>query len=273
MHLTRFLDPNGVPHFGIDLGDGTANRLSGSPLDGPIKPTGEICAITKRLAPIAPANIYCIGLNYTAHAAESGHAVPEHPCVFMKPTTSLCHPGDPIRIPASSHGPEVDYEAELAIVIGTIARDVDERDAMSHVLGFTCANDVSARWWQKHGGGGQFVRGKSFDTFCPLGPVIVTVGDAEDEVADPGDLRVRSMLNGNVMQDDTTANMMFSVPELISRLSRDTTLLPGTVILTGTPEGVGYARKPPVFLTPGDEITVTIDGIGSLSNPVLMAKS
>ena len=273
MHLTRFIDDQGQTHFGIDRGDGSADRLARNPLHHPIEPTGDVRPIARRLAPVDPVNIICIGLNYTAHAAESGSAVPDHPCVFMKPTTAANDPGAPIVLPACSNGPEVDYEAELAVVIGRTAKDVTERDALDYVLGFTCANDVSARWWQKRGGGGQFVRGKSFDTFCPLGPVLVTPGNGDEEIADPRKLRIRSILNSNVMQDDTTANMMFSVSELISRLSKDTTLPGSSVILTGTPEGVGFARNPPVFLSAGDEITVEIEGIGALTNPVVAAEA
>ncbi|MCB1775707.1 MAG: fumarylacetoacetate hydrolase family protein, partial [Gammaproteobacteria bacterium] len=177
-------------------------------------------------------------------------------------------PGETIRIPAAcEHGPEVDFEAELAVVIGKEARNVGVDEALRYVLGYTCANDVSARRWQKHGGGGQWVRGKSFDTFCPLGPVIVTA----DEIPDPQRLAIRSELNGEVMQSSTTADMIFSVAELVAFLSRDTTLAPGTVILTGTPEGVGFARKPPVFLDDGDTITISVGAIGTLSNPVRMA--
>jgi len=277
MRITRFIDDRGDTLFGLDRGDGTADRLRRSPLLGPIEPTGQVHAIAHRLAPLEPINILCIGLNYAAHAAEHGAAPPEHPCLFMKPTTALNHPGDPIVLPASSRGPEVDYEAELAVVIGKTARDVREQDALDHVLGYTCANDVSARWWQKHGGGGQYVRGKGFDTFCPLGPVIVPQvgrgdGNAADGIADPQALAIRSLLNDRVMQEDTTASMIFPVSELIARLSRDTTLLPGTVILTGTPSGVGQAHDPPVFLKAGDHIRIEIEHLGALPNPVKAAE-
>jgi 2-keto-4-pentenoate hydratase/2-oxohepta-3-ene-1,7-dioic acid hydratase in catechol pathway len=149
-------------------------------------------------------------------------------------------------------------------VIGRAARNVSRENALSHVLGYTCANDVSARDWQKHGGGGQWCRGKTFDTFCPLGPALVTA----DEIADPGGLKIRTVLNGEVMQDCTTGDMIFDVPALIAFLSGSTTLQPGTVILTGTPHGVGMARNPPVWLREGDTVTVEIDGIGALTNPV-----
>jgi len=161
----------------------------------------------------------------------------------------------------------VDYEAELAVVIGRTARNVPQQEALDYVLGYTCANDVSARRWQKRGGGGQWVKGKSFDSFCPLGPVIVT----SDEIGDPQALGLRSILNGSVMQDGNTSDMIFPVARLIHLLSQDTTLLPGTVILTGTPSGVGFTRTPPVFLAPGDEIVVEIENIGRLLNPVVQA--
>ncbi len=150
------------------------------------------------------------------------------------------------------------------MVLGKTARDVPEARALEHVLGYTAANDVSARWWQKSGGGGQFVRGKGFDTFCPLGPVLVTA----DEIPNPQALGIKTILNGQVMQDHTTADMIFTVAQLISFISQDTTLLPGTVILTGTPQGVGMARKPPVFLKPGEEVVIEVEKIGRLVNPV-----
>jgi 2-keto-4-pentenoate hydratase/2-oxohepta-3-ene-1,7-dioic acid hydratase in catechol pathway len=216
----------------------------------------------------SPANIFCIGLNYRKHAEETGAELPVHPVVFMKPTTAAIGPGEAIRIPAAcEHGPEVDYECELAVVIGRPGRNIPEADALRHVKGFTCANDVSARRWQKNGGGGQWVRGKSFDTFCPLGPQLVAL----DQIGDPQNLRITTTLNGRVMQDSNTCDMIFAVPRLIAFLSRDTTLLENTVILTGTPSGVGVARSPQVFLKPGDEVTVEIEKIGRLTNPVVAA--
>jgi len=248
--------------------DGDRAELLDGELFGQLLPTGETGEIIRRLAPLDPVNIFCIGLNYREHAAETGAALPENPVIFMKPTSALNHPGAPILLPACSrHGPEVDYEAELAVVIGRAARNVPEAQALDYVLGYTCANDVSARRWQKHGGGGQWVRGKGFDSFCPLGPVLVTA----DEIADPQALGVRSLLNGRTMQESNSADMIFSVARLIHLMSQDTTLLPGTVILTGTPPGVGFARKPPLFLAPGDEIVIEIDRIGRLVNPVLDA--
>jgi 2-keto-4-pentenoate hydratase/2-oxohepta-3-ene-1,7-dioic acid hydratase in catechol pathway len=267
MRIIRFLDDEGREAFGIPTVDGWAQRLRGTPYSF-LEPTGEATRVVTLLAPVAPVNIFCIGLNFPAHADETGAAVPDHPAVFMKPTSALNHPGAPIVIPSScKHGPEVDFEAELAVVIKRRARDVAETEALDYVLGYTAANDVSARRWQKHGGGGQWVRGKGFDSFCPLGPALVTA----DEIPDPQNLRIRSMLNGKIMQDGHTGSMMFSVARLISLLSRDTTLFPGTVILTGTPPGVGFVRQPPVFLAPGDVIRVEVESIGSLENPVASA--
>lgn len=223
--------------------------------------TAEELQPAKRLAPVAPRNIIAIGLNYREHARETGKPIPTDPVVFAKLTTSLNHPGDPILLPAVSRS--VDFECELAVVIGRVTRDVSPGQALEHVFGYTCANDVSERYWQQHLG--QWVRAKSFDTFCPLGPWIETA------IADPNALRIRTILNGQVMQDSTTADMIFSVAELVSFLSRDLTLLPGTVILTGTPPGVGVARKPPVFLKDGDSVTVSIEGLGELTNPVRAA--
>ncbi len=267
MRIIRFLDAAGSVCLGRDLGGGRAQRLTGD-LFGGLKDTGEVVPVQRLLAPVSPPNIFCIGLNYREHAKESGSPIPENPVVFMKPTTALNHPGQPIRLPRScTHGPEVDYEVELAAVIGRTCRDVPPEQALDYVLGYTVANDVSARKWQRNNGG-QWVRGKGFDTFCPLGPCLVTPGNGAQEIADPQSLRLRTLLNGQVMQDSCTSDMIFSVAQIISFLSRDNTLLPGTVILTGTPPGVGFARKPPVYLKPGDQLMLEIEGIGVLSNPV-----
>jgi 2-keto-4-pentenoate hydratase/2-oxohepta-3-ene-1,7-dioic acid hydratase in catechol pathway len=160
---------------------------------------------------------------------------------------------------------KVDYECELAVVIGRACKNIRREEAMDYVLGYTCANDVSARDWQKEGGGSQWSRGKSFDTFAPLGPVLVT----PDEIPDPHALRIRTRVNGEVLQDCSTADMVFDIPTLIEFLSGSSTLLPGTVILTGTPHGVGMARTPPRFLQPGDSVSVEIEKIGALTNPVI----
>jgi 2-keto-4-pentenoate hydratase/2-oxohepta-3-ene-1,7-dioic acid hydratase in catechol pathway len=268
MRIARFIEPSGQVSFGVPTGDSSARRLHGSLFEG-FSESAEETPVRTWLAPLEPSNIFCIGLNYKAHVEETGARIPEHPVVFMKPGSALNHPGAPIVIPACcEHGPEVDFEAELAVVIGRKALNVSEAEALDYVLGYTAANDVSARRWQKHGSGGQWIRGKGFDSFCPLGPVLLSA----DEIPDPQNLKVRSLLNGELMQDGHTAAMMFPVARLISLLSRDTTLLPGTTILTGTPPGVGFARNPPVFLTPGDEISVEVESIGRLSNPVIAAQ-
>jgi 2-keto-4-pentenoate hydratase/2-oxohepta-3-ene-1,7-dioic acid hydratase in catechol pathway len=168
-------------------------------------------------------------------------------------------------LPRKLRSDSVDYECELAVVIGKTCHNVSKAEALAHVAGYTCANDVSARDWQRDGGGGQWCRGKTFATFCPLGPVLVTT----DEIPDPNRLPIRTLLNGQVMQDWNTDDMIFDVPTLIEFLSGSTTLLPGTVILTGTPQGVGAAMTPPVFLQPGDSVTIEIEKIGALTNPVV----
>ncbi len=225
----------------------------------PAAATHPLAAVTLKAPILRPGKIICIGLNYSDHAAEAGHQVPDYPAVFAKFANTVIGPGEPIILPAEAPN-EVDYEAELAIVIGKTCRNVSENEALDYVLGYTCGNDVSARDCQMRLDG-QWARGKSFDTFCPLGPWIETD-------LDPSDLRVRLILNGQVMQDGRTSQMLFPPARLVSYLSRQFTLLPGTVIMTGTPEGVGYFRKPPVFLKDGDEVTVEVEGIGSLTNPV-----
>mmetsp|Transcript_32174 Transcript_32174/g.94010 ORF Transcript_32174/g.94010 Transcript_32174/m.94010 type:complete len:229 (-) Transcript_32174:86-772(-) len=212
-----------------------------------------------------PPAIYCIGLNYRQHAKESGMPEPKFPVVFTKPPSSVIGHGDTIEIPAICHPEEVDYEVELAVVIGKSAKNVPEDKALEYVQGYTVANDVSARKWQLQQGGGQWCRGKSFDTFCPLGPRLVPAS----EIPDPNTLELSCTLNGEVLQKSNTRDMIFNVPQIISFLSQGTTLLPGTVILTGTPEGVGVARKPPVFLKPGDTITMFVEKIGELTNTVV----
>ena len=216
------------------------------------------------LSPVDPPNIIALGLNYGKHAGETGFRGPDRPVLFLKATSSIVGHEAPIILPAA--GPnEVDYEAELAVVIGKRAKDVSPAEALNYVVGYACANDVSARDWQWHKQNDQWARGKSFDTFCPMGPYLVT----KDEVEDPGKLRIRAILNEEVMQDSSTADMLFDIPTIISDIRSSLTLLPGTVILTGTPEGVGFTRTPPVFLQEGDQVTISIEQIGDLINPVM----
>ena len=263
MKIIRFLSA-GREHLGRLHDDGTTTLLEGD-LFGPLRDTGTPATVDKLLAPLEPRDILCIGLNYKKHAAESGAEPPAHPVLFLKNSGAVQNPGDPIVLPRKLRSDEVDYECELAVVIGTRCHNVARADALAHVLGYTCGNDVSARDWQKKGGGGQWCRGKTFATFCPLGPALVTT----DEIPDPNQLGIRTILNGETMQDWHTSDMIFDVPTLIEFLSASMTLNPGTVILTGTPHGVGFARTPPVFLQPGDSVTVEIDGIGQLTNAVV----
>ena len=190
--------------------------------------------------------------------------IPQWPVLFLKNPSALQDPGAPVRIPRHLPSEQVDYEGELAIVIGRECRNATRENALSHVLGYTCANDISARDWQKDRGGSQWCRGKSFDTFCPLGPWIAT----PESIPDPNTLPLTTRVNGEILQDSSTADMIFDVADLIVFLSGDTTLQPGTVILTGTPEGVGMGRDPQRWLQPGDTVSVAIGGIGTLSNPI-----
>ncbi len=263
MRIVRFLDGEGVLRHGAQQADGTVRLIEGDIL-GAYQVTDKTASIRKLLAPIAPSSIPCIGLNYRRHAEETSAKFPEFPILFFKGVNTVQNPGDPILLPVHLRSTQVDYECELAVVIGRKCKNVPRAKALEYVLGYTCANDVSARDWQKEWGGSQWCRGKNFDTFAPLGPCIVT----RDEIPDPGKLGIRTRLNGQVMQESVTGDMIFDVPALIEFLSGSNTLLPGTVILTGTPSGVGMARQPPVWLKPGDTVEIEIDGIGTLSNPV-----
>ncbi len=261
MRIVRFVDSGGNVRFG-DSRDGVTARPIEGDIFGDCKLREERVHIARLLAPVVPPAIFCVGLNYRKHAEESGTKIPEYPVVFLKAPGALQNPGDPIMIPRVE--PEVDYECELAIVLKKTAKNVPRARALEYVLGYTCANDVSGRSWQIRKGGSQWCRGKSFDTFCPLGPAIVTT----DELPNPNRLRIRTEINGRVLQDWTTADMIWDVSALVSFLSESTTLFPGTVILTGTPQGVGFVRKPPIYLQPGDRVCIEIEGIGRLENPV-----
>lgn len=265
MRIIRFLDDSGRIQYGHNYLKDSAQLLSGG-LFGKRRDRGDRVRVKKLLAPLAPPAILCIGLNYRPHVGEFGAEIPRYPILFMKNPAALTNPGDPIILPPSClEPPQVDFETELAVVIGRAAKDVEAKDALDYVLGYTIGNDVSARSWQKNGGGGQWVRGKSFDTFCPLGPMLVTT----DEIPDPQNLQLSCFLNSVLMQKASTSEMIFPVRELIAYLSSSTTLLPGTVIMTGTPGGVGFVRQPPVFLQPGDRLEMMIEKIGVLSNPVI----
>jgi 2-keto-4-pentenoate hydratase/2-oxohepta-3-ene-1,7-dioic acid hydratase in catechol pathway len=264
MKIIRYSDSSGVIRHAAQQPNGTALVIAGD-IYGSYRVTEEVAAVAQLLAPIQPTSILCIGLNYRKHAAESGVAAPQRPVLFVKGNNALQHPGAPIQLPRHMRSDEVDYECELAVVIGRPCKNVSRERALDYVLGYTCCNDVSARDWQIRLGGGQWCRGKFFDTFAPLGPCLVTT----DEIQNPNALGIKTVLNGQTMQDWNTNDMIFDVPALIEFLSGSTTLLPGTVILTGTPHGVGMAQKPPRWLQPGDVVTIEIEGIGALTNPVV----
>jgi 2-keto-4-pentenoate hydratase/2-oxohepta-3-ene-1,7-dioic acid hydratase in catechol pathway len=264
MKIIRYVSEAGAIEFGRRHEDGRFTRITGDLL-GEFRDSGQTAQVSKLLAPIEPRDIICIGLNYRKHAAEGNNPIPQFPVVFMKNSGALQHPGEAIALPRKLRSDKVDYECELAVVLGKSCHNVSKTDALKYVLGYTCANDISARDWQSEFGGSQWCRGKTFATFCPLGPTLVTA----DEIPDPNELGIRTILNGQTVQDGNTNDMIFDVPTLIEFLSGSTRLAAGTVILTGTPHGVGAARKPPVFLQPGDSVTIEIDRIGSLTNPVV----
>jgi 2-keto-4-pentenoate hydratase/2-oxohepta-3-ene-1,7-dioic acid hydratase in catechol pathway len=210
-----------------------------------------------------PGKIICVGLNYRDHAEEQGVDLPTAPLLFAKWNNTLIGPGEPIVIPPIVT--KTDYEAELGVVIGSGVSKVSAENALEAVAGYICVNDVSARDLQF--ADGQWSRGKSPDTYCPVGPQLVP----RDEIPDPQQLAIRAILNGETMQDSTTANMVFGVAEIIAYVTQTITLEPGDLIATGTPAGVGAFRDPKVFMQPGDEITIEIEGLGSLTNPVTAA--
>jgi 2-keto-4-pentenoate hydratase/2-oxohepta-3-ene-1,7-dioic acid hydratase in catechol pathway len=240
------------PAFGV-VQDDLVRLLDGHPFSGP-RLTDQVAPLDQvpLLAPIIPSKVLCVGKNYREHAAELDGVVPDEPLIFSKPATAVIGPGAPIRLPDLSE--EVHHEAELAVVIGRLTRKVAHEDALDAVLGYTCANDVTARDLQRRDG--QWTRAKGFDTFCPLGPWIDTDLDPAEGVV------ITCRVNGEVRQAGTTADLVFGVPELIAQVAAFTTLLPGDVLLTGTPAGVGP-------LVAGDTVEVEVEGLGTLSNPVL----
>ncbi len=266
MFLIRYLDSDNRAHYGAETADGAILRVDGD-VFGDFSITDERAVVARLLAPVVPTQILCIGLNYRRHAEETKAKMPERPILFVKGINTLQHPNEPILIPTHMASHEVDYECELAVVIGKPCKNVSRERALDYVLGYTCANDVSARDWQIKMGGGQWCRGKFFDTFAPLGPRLAT----REEIPDPNNLKIATILNGERVQDWNTNDMIFDVATLIEFLSGSTTLVPGTVILTGTPHGVGMAAKPePRWLRPGDEVTIEIEKIGALTNPVAL---
>lgn len=263
MKIIRYADPSGSIHHASQQSDGSALRIEGC-LFKDWHVTGEPAEIARLLAPVDPVQILGIGLNYRRHAEETRAKIPSWPVLFFKGVNTLQNPGDPILLPRHLASGEVDYECELVVVIGRECRNVSRGNALDYVLGYTCGNDVSARDWQKTFGGSQWCRGKTFDTFAPMGPCLVT----PDEIPNPNALAIRTILNGETVQDWTTSDMIFDVPALIEFLSGSTTLPAGTAIFTGTPHGVGMAVTPPRWLKAGDTVTIEIDGIGALTNPV-----
>jgi len=264
MKLIRFCSEDNQVYWGVidSPDDEKAFVIRGSIFEA-FKVTYQKLKIKKILAPVTPPNILGIGMNYKRHAAETGIQLPEIPVMFLKATGALIGPGDPIFLPKI--GPhQVDCEAELAVVIGKTVKNISKEEAMDVVLGYTCSNDVSARDWQIRKQKTQWTRGKSFDSFCPLGPWIVT----RDEIPNPHALSIQSDINGKVYQDSNTSDMIFDIPTIISNLSQSITLFSGTVILTGTPHGIGFTRIPPVFLKAGDVVSIYIEKIGMLTNPV-----
>ncbi len=264
MKIIRYQSPAGEIGYAQLHADQSATKLSGDLLTG-LTPTDEAVTVYRLLAPLNPTAILCIGLNYRQHAIETHAPLPQYPVLFFKNPASVQHPGEPIVLPRWLASKKVDFECELAVVVGKAAKNVRREDAFDYILGYTCGNDVSGRDWQKEGGGSQWCRGKSFDTFAPLGPCLVT----RDEIPDPHALRIRTIVGTETLQDSSTGDMIFDIPTLIEFLSGSTTLLPGTVILTGTPSGVGMARNPQRFLQAGETVTIDIEKIGQLTNPVV----
>ena len=266
MKYIRFLsNTSNTPLTGILHPDGSAEPINGK-LCGNWQPSGKRVAVRKLLAPIQPSVILAIGLNFRAHAAETHQPIPDFPVLFMKSPWTVQNPHDPIIIPTHLASTKVDYEAELVVILGRDCKNATPENALDYVLGYTCGNDVTARDWQKSFGGNQWCRGKSFDTFAPLGPCIVT----KDELPDPQNLTLQAFVNGQPRQQASTSDHIFSVIDLIVFLSGSTTLPAGTAIFTGTPSGAGFACTPPVYLQAGDIVTIAISGIGELTNPVCL---
>jgi 2-keto-4-pentenoate hydratase/2-oxohepta-3-ene-1,7-dioic acid hydratase in catechol pathway len=251
MRLVRFRFGDRIATGAVDEGSDAVRVLAGTFVEQPV-PTGEEVPLddVRLLAPVLPSKVVCLGKNYAAHAAEFDSDVPDEPLIFLKPSTSVIGPGDTIPLPSISR--RVDYEGELAVVIGRLARSVRAEEAFRYILGYTCANDVTLRDLQKKDG--QWTRAKGFDGSCPLGPWIQTD-------LDPNDVRIETRVNGDTRQSATTAELVFGVATVIEHITTFMTLLPGDVVLTGTPEGVGR-------LGPGDRVEVEVDGVGVLANPV-----
>jgi len=270
MRVIRFLGVDGVVHTGEEPSDpsSAAAVLSGDLYAGTLRRSGESVHIAKILPAVVPCDIFCIGLNYMKHYEESakkrGIALPDKPVVFMKPGSAVIGTGDDIWLPQIEHGEKLDWEVELGVVIGKTCRNVKAANALDYVAGYCVTNDVSSRHWQHNGGGSQWIKGKSFDTHCPIGPVLVT----PEDLPNPQALRVTTRVNGEVQQDSNTNDMIFTVAQCIEWLSDNMTLRPGCLIMTGTPAGVAAGRTPPNFLKVGDVVECEIDHCGKVTNRV-----
>lgn len=260
VRIARFQDTASTVSYGIQQADGSMTYAEGDPFAGTLRDTGTSASVSRLLSPVVPPIIMCIGLNYRKHADELKLPYPKNPVLFLKPAT--CAAGHMEQVVKPRITEKMDYEAELAIVIGRDCKDVTADEALDYVLGYTCGNDVSARDWQKDPplAGSQWTRSKIFDNFAPLGPVIVT----KDEIPDPNTLGIRCIVNGDVRQDSNTNDLIFNVQQIVSFLSIGSTLLAGTVILTGTPAGVAEGMSPQPWLQPGDVCVVEIEQIGQL---------
>ncbi|KAG0638502.1 hypothetical protein HOY80DRAFT_1077983 [Tuber brumale] len=279
--LIRFIAADGKTYYGeaiLPTGISDVSRVAkarvieGDILSLGYKVTDQVLNVNKLLTPLAfkdTKTIRCLGLNYAQHAKESNMDIPKFPVLFYKPITSLSGPSDPIPIPRVAQGePGLDYECELVVIIGKEARDVSESSALDYVLGYCAGNDMSHRDWQLKKGGGQWSLGKGFDGWAPIGPAIIS----PSLIPDPQKLRISTKVNGRTVQDSSTADMIFSVAKTLSFLSQGTTLLPGDVVFTGTPQGVGMGRKPQYWLRDGDIVDVGIEGIGSITNKVMFER-
>ncbi|KAF9096151.1 hypothetical protein BGX29_008695 [Mortierella sp. GBA35] len=266
--------PKAVANLKSTAGDQEAQALTAkvitgdiySPSASSVTVTETVVPVAKLLSPLAHVPVFrCIGLNYAKHAEETKMPIPKNPILFMKPSMALQDPFKPVVIPRIAENNQADYECELAVVIGKPCKNVTEKNALDYVLGYTVGNDISTRKWQGNNlGSGQWCFSKSFDTFAPLGPCLVS----KELIKDPNQLRIKTRLNGKLMQDSSTSDMIFNVPRLIAFLSQSTTLMPGDVIMTGTPEGVGFKRDPPIYLQHGDHVVCEIETIGELHNTI-----
>jgi 2-keto-4-pentenoate hydratase/2-oxohepta-3-ene-1,7-dioic acid hydratase in catechol pathway len=266
MKFARIIDRAGEVILTVQGADGALYRCEGASLVDPasVRVTNEPVNVKRFLSPVDPRALVCVAASYRKHIEECNLTEQPEPVIFMKNPAAAQGHECPIVIPAVC-GDEVDYEGELAVILSQDCHNVTQQQALERIAGYTVINDVSARIWQLERGGGQWVRGKSFNTFAPMGPFLVT----PDEVGNPDDLKIKTVLNGETVQESSTKYMIRGIAELISFLSQGTTLLAGTVILTGTPEGVGWFRQPRKLLRPGSTISVEIEKVGILTNPVV----